>query len=373
MLKTIPKWAIAGLIYGEAPHYIDHLAPLCSLLDIPLLVTGEEEEASLKKFYPQVNTTLINAIQMPDFVVSHLDVIITCTPRILFDEIFFFTQKLYNKKIHTLWCPHGNSDKGHNSLFMEGLNKEEIALVYGQKMIDFLQLKGSFSQLKKHIITGNYRKSYCLKHQEFYNQIVQDKILKKLPSAQKTVLYAPTWKDCENSSSFTKAIPFLVEALPDHWNLIIKPHPHLLAENEEKNRALIDFYEGHERVLFLTEFPPIFPLLKQADLYIGDFSSIGYDFLGFNKPMFFLNEQERDFEKDPGLYLYQCGTEIRPANYGKIYELIQENLKEDSLRFSKIRKEVDEYTFKPDISDKQLKEDIFSSFTCFPDPDLNFF
>lgn len=372
-METTANQSAAGLIYGDAPHYIDHLAPLCSFLNIPLLVTEEEIEESLKRFYPAVKTILIKAIQMPDFLVSRLDIIFTCTPRILFDEIFFFTQKLYNKRIHTIWCPHGNSDKGHRSPFMEGLNKEEIALVYGQKMIDFLKLKGAFSQLKRSIIIGNYRNFYYLKHKEFYDQLIKEKITKKLPLGEKTILYAPTWEDSENSSSFRSALPYLIKHLPTHWNLIVKPHPHLIAENEEKNRNLIDSYETHERVLFLLNFPPIIPLLERVDLYIGDFSSIGYDFLRFNKPMFFLNEHKRSIENDLGLYLYQCGIEILPEDYERLYEIIKDELKQDSLKFEDIRKKIDAYTFDPTISENNLKKAIFASFACFPDPDLNFF
>src|SRR3989339_2080057 len=121
-------WICAGLIFGPAPHYIDHLAPLCSLLAIPLIVTEEEEKKLVQTFYPEVQVTQIDSISLPDLLVEKIDIIFLCTPRILFDEIFFFAQKLRNKKVHTIWCPHGNSDKGHISLFMEGLDKEEVAL-----------------------------------------------------------------------------------------------------------------------------------------------------------------------------------------------------------------------------------------------------
>ncbi|MBS0628439.1 MAG: hypothetical protein JSS09_09550, partial [Verrucomicrobia bacterium] len=44
----------AGLIQGWAPHYIDHLAPLCSFLKIPLIVTEEAIAEILALFYPEV-------------------------------------------------------------------------------------------------------------------------------------------------------------------------------------------------------------------------------------------------------------------------------------------------------------------------------
>ncbi len=366
-------WVAAGLIYGPAPHYIDHLAPLCSLLEIPLFVTEEEEEKLLKTFYPEVKTFRIDSIPLPDLLVENIDIVFLCTPRILFDEIFFFPQKLHNKKVHTIWVPHGNSDKGHLSLFMEGLNQEEVALVYGNKMIDFLKKKKAFAQLKNYVITGNLRKSYYFQHKAFYDQIVQNLILRKLPSAEKTVFYAPTWKDTESSSSFLEATPFLIENLPSNWNLLIKPHPNLLMENEEKTRRLIENYQMNDRVSFILDFPPIFPLLTISDIYIGDLSSIGYDFLGFNKPMFFLNQQERDPKIDQGLYLYQCGIEIRPDQYSMIYAIIKQSVAQDSFIFSKTRKEIDDYTFGPRKSTELLRQEIMQCYQSFPDRDLNFF
>ncbi len=367
------QWTAAGLIYGPAIHYIDHLAPLCSLMGIPLFVTEEEEENLLATFYPEVKTERIDSIRLPDLLVENIDIVFVCTPRILFDEVFFFAQKLRNKKVHTIWVPHGNSDKGHIAPAMEALNQEEVALVYGNKMIDFLKQKKAFDQLKAHAVTGNFRRAYYLQHKAFYDGIVSDRFLRKLPQAEKTILYAPTWNDSESSSSFSEALGFLVKNLPDNWNLLVKPHPNLLMENEEKNQRLIEKYETHERVRFALDFPPVFPLLDAVDIYIGDFSSIGYDFLGFDKPMFFLNSQKRDPKTDLGLYLYQCGVEIRPDEYGNIYEIIKKSLPHDHTNFSEIRKKIDDYAFGSRKSSESLKKEIENCYSCFPDKDLNFF
>lgn len=367
------SWNAAGLIYGPASHYIDHLAPLCDLLDIPLFVTEEEEESLTRTFYPPVEVQRVDAIRLPDFFTQEIDIAFVCTPRALFDEIFFFPQKLRGKRVHTIWCPHGNSDKGHLSFFMEGLKHEEAALVYGEKMIDFLKQKNAFAQLKRYVVTGNFRKDYYLRHKTFYDKVVQERFLKKLPPAEKTVLYAPTWNDKESSSSFAAAIEPLIEQLPPHWNLLIKLHPNLLMGNEARIQKLIDKHQERDRALFITDFPPVFPLLSACDLYIGDLSSIGYDFLGFDKPMFFLNQQKRDPKVDAGLYLYQCGTQILPEDYEKIYEIIQKALPKDHVSFSEARKKVHAYTFGPRKSEKTLKEEIESIYSCFPDKDLNFF
>jgi teichoic acid glycerol-phosphate primase len=367
------SWSCAGLIYGPDAHYLDHILPICDLLEIPLIVTEESIEQAAKKFYPRVGVTKIDYLSLPEYIVAQFDIIFCCTPRVLFDEMFFFAQKLHNKRVHTIWCPHGNSDKGHASYFMEALNKEEIALVYGQKMIDFLKQKQVFTQLKKHIIMGNLRYFFYQSHLEFFRQIIRQEVARKLPEAEKTILFAPTWNDYENSSSFLDATPSLISTLPPNWNLIIKLHPNLLLENDEKNRGLIWKYEHHPRVLFLEEFPPVYPLLDFVDAYIGDMSSIGYDFLIFNRPMFFLNKNKRDPNEDPGLYLFRCGTQILPEDYSQIFKIMQSDLSKDSSHFSKIRAEVYDYTFGKERRPEELKKDIEKAYQVFPDKDLNFF
>ena len=152
-------------------------------------------------------------------------------PRDLFDEVFFFAQKLLQREVHTIWCPHGNSDKGHSISFMEALRKKEIALVYGKQMIDVLRVKGVLNQLKSFVITGNFRHALYLQHKNFYDQLAQQEIVRRLSPAKKTILYAPTWQDYERSTSFFDAMPLMAETLPSDTNLIVKLHPNLLHDD----------------------------------------------------------------------------------------------------------------------------------------------
>ena len=289
---------IAALIYGNQKHYLDHLAPLASLLGVPLVVTDFEIERLAKSYYPDLNLLYFDSVEMAERVVTQFEVVISCLPKDLFDSLFFITETLHQKHLMNVWCPHGNSDKGHSSYFMEGLSKERWAFVYGQKMIGFLKQKGAFEQLEKLFILGNYRYEYYLKHIEFYQKTLEEKL--PLNRERRTLLYAPTWDDDENSSSFEIAHSFLINAVPRDWNLIIKPHPHLKCPLESSK----------ENVIILKDFPPIYPLLQSIDVYLGDMSSIGYDFLTFRRPLFFYNPQNRDPKKDQGLYLAQCGTII---------------------------------------------------------------
>jgi teichoic acid glycerol-phosphate primase len=358
----------AALVYGPELHHLDHLAPISNLLGIPLIVTEEELSELAHQFYPSFEVLLYDYQQLGQSLVQNYEVIFTTLPRDLFEEIFFFAQRFLHKRLHTIWSPHGNSDKGHLTPFIEGLKKEEIALVYGKKMLDFLKQKGAFDQLKSYVITGNFRYSFYQRERAFYKKILTQRF--SLGQKGRVFLYAPTWEDSEKSSSFFEALPHLATHLSQEDTLIVKPHPHLF-HNFKTEQMILD-YEERENVIFLKHFPPVYPLLDICDVYIGDMSSIGYDFLAFDRPMFFLNQGRRDPKTDPGLYLYRCGVEIRPERYGDIFKIIDFHLPTDKEDFSKIRKEVYDYTFGSEKKWEDLRKEIFRSFAFFPDPELDF-
>jgi len=363
----------AGLIYGKNAHHLDHIACLCSVLSMPLIVTEEEIAGSARHFYPGIEVICADYLHAPEFVVSHFDIIFYSMPRDLFDEVFFFAQKLLQKKVHTVWCPHGNSDKGHSLFFMEALHKEEVALVYGKQMIEFLQKKKVFDQLRSHVNIGNYRYEIYQRDKDFYDHLAERDISRRLPPATRTILYAPTWQDYERSGSFFDAMPCLAENIPADSNLVIKLHPNLLEQHETKVEEILARYASHPQLLFLTHFPPIYPLLNIADVYLGDMSSIGYDFLTFNRPLFFLNQNTRDPLTDPGLYLFRCGIEIKKEDYPNIYSIIDHFFRFELRPFSEIRKEVYAYAFGQRKPLAILKSEIEQAIKVFPEPDLSFY
>ncbi len=327
----------AGLIYGRQEHHLDHLAPLSIQLGIPLIVTEPRLAELAKRHYPKLTTLLFDYAEMGDALVQGYDLIFSSMARDLFDQIVFIAESLRQKRVQTIWCPHGNSDKGHASYFMEGLKREEVALVYGQQMVDFLTLKGVYSSLKSAIVIGNYRYNYYLSAAPFYDGLVQREISSKLKRGNRTLLYAPTWDDAESSSSFYEAIDTLIDQVPDEWNLIVKPHPNTLETMEDPER-----WRSRENVLIIKDFPSIYPLLNFVDVYLGDFSSIGYDFLTFKKPMFFLKSSGRKATGDKGHYLHRCGRVIEAENFGEIFSTIESS---SSGSYKKIQEEVYAHVF----------------------------
>lgn len=279
-----------GIVYGPNLHHLDHIAPLCSLFGIPLVVTEPTIHELAEKYYPELVTFYIPTIEAAPRIVSECKILLSCLPKPLLDQIFLISEEMAGKKLKHVWVPHGNSDKGHLHPFMQALDKTQTALVYGEKMLDFLKDKKALPK-KTHVI-GNYRYLYGKKMQPFYDKVLD------LPES--FVLYAPTWEDSENSCSLFASIDAIADA-SDH--LVCKIHPNTYQQHPLKVDALI---ASKPDVTFITSCPLIHPLLKRATAYVGDMSSIGYDFLAYNKPMYFLNPAKRSLT-DPGLTLHGCG------------------------------------------------------------------
>jgi hypothetical protein len=87
-------------------------------------------------------------------------------------------------------------------------------------------------------------------------------------------------------------------------------------------------------------------------------SSIGYDFLTFDRPLFFLNQNTRDALHDPGLYLFRTGIEIKREEYAKIYAIIDHFFQFELRPFSQIRKDVYAYAFGHRKLLEEIKEKI---------------
>lgn len=318
-----------ALIFGPEFHYLDHLAPLCALLNIPLFVTDEEIARQAKDFYPDLKLIYTSSLELPEELSSNHQSVITCLPRPFVDEIFFLPQ--LKRRMQAIWCPHGNSDKGWTVPFMEGLKEEESLLVYGKRLEKFLEAKGVLDRHKQLFKVGNYRYTYYLKQRIFYDSLLSEKLP---PFDGKTLLYAPTWQDAENSSSFPLVTETLIKNLPYGMRLLIKLHPHLYRQFPIEIEILKSL--SHERVHWIEELPCIYPLLSKVDIYLGDMSSVGYDFLIFNRPMFFF----KTLHQKESLYLSQCGPLIDPSLVNQIYTIIEAHLSESQEPWQTIRAQV---------------------------------
>lgn len=323
---NIPLKAVAYIEDGEI-HHLDHLGILAIVLNIPLITTDENLYALGKKFYPSLDIYFVEEL-LPEPLSKAFDILFVSH---FFDEEDFLAYfEGSSKKMRCVYCPHGNSDKGQNYLWMERFAKQDIVLVYGDRMLDFLREKGV--NHPRIVISGNYRYNYYQKNPLPFKQF-----------SKKTILYAPTWNPSE--SSFFQSFQKVIEELPDDFQLIFKVHPAMERDYLGEFIKLEALCGEKDNVLILKDYPPVYPLLKSVDTYLGDFSSIGYDFLMFNKPLFFIVPNN-----EPS-YLHQCGI-IMDQNK-PIFEQMR-----DSSHFEEKRKKVCKETFKEGINSEMIWDSI---------------
>lgn len=342
----------------EQKQFTDHLAPLAAGLGVPLLFHNEVEAEQIQKLYPGLSAAFLPFEEFnPEWLITNYDVSILSDqwPREDFHKKFVLFELKYGKRMRNIHCPHGFSDKG---FYLRGCAFEDICLIYGQNMLDLFEEWGVAQALQDHLLVGNFRRNYFLTHAPFYQELIQQQVLDQFVRKQPIILYAPTCQDQEESSSYFEVAEQLLEQLPHSFNLIVKPHPQLAQVDPARFLALLAKFDKRANVLFLTDFPLIFPLLSISDIYVGDFSSIGYDFLAFNKPMFFLNHKRKAVTGDRSAYLFQCGTIINPSDFNNFFAKIESALPNDDLLFKTKRAEVYQYTYGVDRSFPEIKRQI---------------
>lgn len=294
--------SFATLLYGSDLHYLDHIAPLSSLIQAPLFFTNDELYTLAKTYYPDLACKLFSPLNISHLLLKNFDCILSCLPRQLLDPLFFFDERLLRKKLLSIWLPHGNSDKDH----LEALTEETIVLVYGRQMQEILANKKILKNLFRCIVVGNYRKQFYAMHKAFYDTLIGEKIT--FQNRQTTLLYAPTWQKNETVDQHLKVL----ENLPSHYNMLVKLHPN--STSKAFYPQLKERFYRQKNIRFVDDIPTIYPILDKADIYIGDHSSIAYDFLSFNRPLFFLSKNTT--------LIHQAGHQI---TLDHLYQTIEEN------------------------------------------------
>ncbi len=334
----------AAFLYSIDFHYIDHLAPLADLLSIPLIITNDFILSFLTEFYPEIHVELVSPLTFSESILKNYDVIFSCFPKKLIDPLFFFEEQKLRKKLLTIWLPHGNSDKEN----LDGLKDEKIILTYGKQMLDILSKKNILSNFYQHIVVGNYRAKFFEKNKNFYDTLLAKKL--SFPKKQKTILYAPTWGNPDLEENLT----FILKNLPSHYNLFVKIHPNSYLKS--LHFRIKEKYEEYPNIKFLDEFPLIYPLLDKTDILIGDYSSINYDFLYFDRPIF---------------YLTKTKTPIQHTGYITSLKSLFEDLKKPDI-YSEARKTLFNYAFEKNVPYDMLPNIIKTTYETYFENELHF-
>ncbi len=280
----------AALNTGSEFHGLDHIAPLAYFLQMPLIVTDELNYNLAKKYYPQVESRW-----MPDLefrlgeLAEQFDALFEC--KYFAPHLKNLFRKLYNKEMRLVFCPHGQSDKGFKAPLLAPYATQDIVLLYGDLMIEMLKKLNVWSSLSHSIVVGNYRLLFYKKYRTFYDEMIGSEI--PFNKNNRTLLYAPTWNDADRSTSFFEFGSKVIQDLPSSWNLILKLHPLLEQRSPSLFYSCQALMEKRPNVFVISECPLIYPILALADVYLGDASSVGYDFLFFKKPMYFFPTDQR--------------------------------------------------------------------------------
>jgi len=332
--------------------YLDHLGVLSALLEIPLIVTEEKTFQLAKEYYPDIPVSLqpLEALTL-EYLATHFDVIFE-TGKFWAIELKPFFELLFRKTMRFVYCPHGNSDKGHS---VRNHPLQDISLIYGDHLRDLATQTGAEENIHRFARTGNYRYAYYNERRSFYDKLAEEKIFSRFKREKPIILYAPTWQDKENPTSFFLAIDRFIEELSSSFNLLIKLHPFLVEDFLPHVLSVLGKYETHPSAQFLTDFPPIYPLLSRTAVYVGDYSSIGYDFLSFDRPLYFLQPKKGKFVSP----LRGCGLELpEKENWA---EFIQETLKEQES--NEARKKVYAYAFGEELPSEEIRANILRALT----------
>lgn len=346
------------------PHYTDHLAAVAVCMGVPLVFTDVDHYEQCLRLYPELNAQVHDYQGFtPEYIVEHYDVLFISEMwnRDLLQVRFKAYEAQFDKQLRIVHCPHGFSDKG---FWFEQCLEQDITLVYGQNMLDLIAARRPKQALERYVMAGNLRLQYYKENQEFFDKTAETDVFSRFAKKQPTILYAPTWRDVEQSTSFFGAAETLLSQLPDEYNLLVKLHPNLEHDHDHMIHVyeIISKYESKPNVVMLSEYPLIYPLVAACDLYIGDRSAVGYDFLAFNRPMFFLNQAGRHQHKDRE-YLHRCGVVITPKQYSKIYDIIEKSLETDAEHFDEVRRSTYDYTFTKDRSLADVRKDIVKAYS----------
>jgi len=333
----------AALIWGNQEHYLDHLGPLAAILNIPLITNHPHIAKLAKHYYPLLKTIILSDLELPPFITNNFDIIFNCLPAPLFKQLIW----LYNKQPLSIWIPHGHSDKGANSAYFTGLKEEDYIFTYGKKMGAMIEKNA----INTHHFFGNYRSHFYQENSSFYTSLSQLEIpLPKNP----TILYAPTWQDDQQSSSCSQIAKHLISTLPNDINLIIKPHPHLFKQTLELLDDLDTLCSEKDNAIFLKSFPPIYALIDNIDIYLGDMSSVGYDCLYAGKQLFILKKHPIPHPID------SCSKILSPDQIIDFYSLVKSALQNSSPSIKRRQEELRDLIFQPKKNCTEIREEIIT-------------
>lgn len=156
---------------------------------------------------------------------------------------------------------------------------------------------------------GIPRNDVFLRHDDKFIARVRESL--NVPQSNKIVMYAPTFR---NDFSSTDVYKFNAKKLLDtlkkrfggKWTLLMRFHPNMTST------ALAQANFSAPNIINVTNYPDMQELIVVSDVLISDYSSVIYDFMISNKPVFI-------FAKDYDTYPYE--RELKPLYFNLPYKV----------------------------------------------------
>ncbi|MGH8772189.1 MAG: CDP-glycerol glycerophosphotransferase family protein [Burkholderiales bacterium] len=223
-------------------------------------------------------------------------------------------------RAHVVQIFHGISDKPFT--YEREFNDYRLCLCAGQRQVDRLRRNERNRDMR--FATVGYPK---------FDRIPSAPVL--FDNGRKTVIYCPTWRKGGLSSiEIFLNHPDVIAGLCEDYNLIVKPHPNIFNPAREFFDANIVERLESTRGIALIRSGNVMPWFAQADVFIGDVSASGYEWLCFGRPMVFLNPQPgvlaASADPDSATYLWQCGEVCDDVR--ELKRLVDKAMQEDELR-----------------------------------------
>ena len=122
-----------------------------------------------------------------------------------------------------------------------------------------------------------------------------------IPADSQIIMYAPTFRD--NPKILADVYKFDIEKLfkvlkkkfGGKWTLLMRFHPNVAATAFAK-----ESFNGSENVINVTDYPDMQELILVSDVLISDYSSVIYDFMISDKPVFIFAKDYDTYPKERG-------------------------------------------------------------------------
>ena len=237
--------------------------------------------------------------------------------------------------LNLAYCTHGAGDYVHG--FLEAMNKYDLHLVSGQKIVDRMKSLGRKARKEVQII--GYPKFDLLRKRP--NPSIFN-------NGNPTYLFNSHFREELDSYSAwgTKILDYFLER--PHLNLIFAPHI-LFFEKVMKPRKFPKKYlkAPNIHVDFGSEACVDMTYVLAADVYIGDGSSQVYEFLVEKKPCVFLNPHGHDWKGNDDFAHWRFGEVVEKES--RVIPAIEE-AKALHPNYIDVQNEWFDYTF--DLNDE---------------------